>query len=62
MSMNKKNSKIKQVKNLRSGEVYVTSPRWDIKTIDGVEFLQVKKSESSEQVFLMRKDGLEIIK
>ena len=62
MSMNKKNSKIIQVKNLRSGEVFITSPRWDIKTIDGVEFIQVKKSESSEHTFLMRKEGLQFIK
>lgn len=62
MPMNKKTSKLKHVKNLRSGEVFITSPKWDIKTIDGVEFLQVKKTEDSSHTYLMRKDGLEFIK
>lgn len=62
MPMNKNSSKIVKVKNIRSGGIYYTSPRWDIKTIDGVEFLQVKVSETDKNFYLMRKEGLEFIK
>lgn len=62
MNNKKQNFKIRQVRNLRSGELYVTSAAWPIKDIDGVEFLSVKKSAESQQTYLMRKEGLEFIK
>jgi hypothetical protein len=62
MNNQKQNFKIRQVRNLRSGELFVTSAQWPIKEIDGVEFLTVKKSADSQQTYLMRKEGLEFIK
>jgi hypothetical protein len=48
-------------KVLRSGEHVICEDVRDVKTIDGVEYLQVRK-EGQARTFLMRKDALAKIK
>ena len=61
--MNKKhNFKIRQVKSISTGALYVTAADWPTKEIDGVTFISVKKSAEEKQTYLMRKDGMEFVK
>ena len=58
----RKMEKIYQVKNIRSGEVFLTSTVYE-KNIDGVEFIGVwRESEPNPRILWMRKDSLMKIK
>lgn len=54
--------KIRQIKNIRTGDLYVTAADWPTKDIDGVTFITVKKTADAKQTHLMRKDGMEFVK
>lgn len=53
---------IEKVRNICTGEVYYTSNQWPIKEIDGVPFISVKRTETADQLHLMRKEGIECVK
>ena len=60
--MKKHNFKIRQIKNIRTGDLYVTSAEWPSKEIDGITFITVKKTADAQQSDLIRKDGMEFVK
>jgi hypothetical protein len=62
MKTKKQQPKVRQIQNIRSGELFVTSSQWPIKDIDGVSFITVKKSIESVQTHLMRKDVMKFVK
>lgn len=57
-----KNEKIIKVENIRTGESYLTSNRYE-KDIDGVSFIGVwKENDQSRRINWMRRDSLRKIK
>ena len=64
--MKKHSSTPQKYRVITSHEVVYTFPHWDVKEIDGVQFLAVCKSEPSQdvtqQLYYMRKDSLVRIK
>jgi hypothetical protein len=62
MKSNKQQFKIRQIKSIATGALYVTSANWPSKEIDGVAFIAVKKEASDNHTYFMRKDGMEFVK
>lgn len=61
--MNRKhNFKIRQIRSISTGALYVTAADWPTKEIDGVSFITVKKNNDDTKKYLMRKDGMEFVK
>lgn len=54
--------KIRQIKSISTGALYVTAANWPTKEIDGVTFISVKKAAEEKQTYFMRKDGMEFVK
>ena len=62
MKISKKQFKIRQIKSIATGDLYVTSADWPFKEIDGVTFIAVRKEASDKHTYFMRKDGMEFVK
>jgi hypothetical protein len=62
MKTDKQHFKIRQIKSIATGALYVTSAEWPSKEIDGVTFIAVKKEASDKHTYFMRKDGMEFVK
>jgi hypothetical protein len=61
--MNRKHDfKIRQIRSIATGALYVTAADWPTKQIDGVTFITVKRAAFEKQTYLMRKDGMEFLK
>ncbi len=60
--MRKKTSvPLTMVRSKINNVVYYTSKDFPSKTIDGNDFIGVKKSEKDSQIFYMKKDSMEIV-
>jgi hypothetical protein len=57
---------IKKVRSRLNTDTYYTMSDWDLKDIDGVQFVpvvkQVPERNKKQPVFYMRKDNLETVK
>lgn len=62
----KNKSIIKKVRSRLNTDTYYTMSDWDLKDIDGVQFVpvvkQVPERNKKQPVFYMRKDNLETVK
>ncbi len=62
----KTKSIIKKVRSRLNTDTYYTMSDWDLKDIDGVQFVpvvkQIPEKNKKQPVFYMRKDNLETIK
>ncbi len=62
----KNKSIIKKVRSRLNTDTYYTMSDWDLKDIDGVQFVpvvkQIPERNKKQPVFYMRKDNLETIK
>ena len=62
----KNKSIIKKVRSRLNTDTYYTMSDWDMKDIDGVQFMpvvkQVPERNKKQPVFYMRKDNLEVVK
>lgn len=54
--------KVRQIRSISTGALYVTAANWPTKEIDGVMFISVKKTAEEKQTYFMRKDGIEFVK
>ena len=62
MKVKKQQFKIRQIRSISTGALYVTAADWPSKEIDGVTFLAVKKTAEDKHTYFMRKDGMEFVK
>lgn len=62
MKTQKQQFKVRQIRSISTGALYVTSANWPSKEIDGVTFLAVKKTDDDKHTYFMRKDGMEFVK
>jgi hypothetical protein len=62
MKTKKQQFKIRQIRSIATGALYVTAADWPSKEIDGVTFIAVKKDVSDKHTYFMRKDGMEYVK
>jgi hypothetical protein len=62
----KNKSIIKKVRSRLNTDTYYTMSDWDLKDIDGIQFVpvvkQIPERNKKQPVFYMRKDNLETIK
>lgn len=62
----KTKSIVKKVRSRLNTDTYYTMSDWDLKDIDGVQFVpvvkQVPEKNKKQPVFYMRKDNLETVK
>ena len=62
----KTKSIIKKVRSRLNTDTYYTMSDWDLKDIDGVQFVpvvkQIPERNKKQPVFYMRKDNLETVK
>jgi hypothetical protein len=62
----KNKSIIKKVRSRLNTDTYYTMSDWDLKDIDGVQFVpvvkQIPERNKKQPVFYMRKDNLETVK
>ncbi len=62
----KTKSIIKKVRSRLNTDTYYTMSDWDLKDIDGVQFVpvvkQIPEKNKKQPVFYMRKDNLETVK
>lgn len=62
----KTKSIVKKVRSRLNTDTYYTMSDWDLKDIDGVQFVpvvkQVPERNKKQPVFYMRKDNLEAVK
>lgn len=62
----KTKSIVKKVRSRLNTDTYYTMSDWDLKDIDGVQFVpvvkQIPEKNKKQPVFYMRKDNLETVK
>jgi hypothetical protein len=60
--MNKNKNLTYKVRNIFTLDTFYTNPQWGTKSVDGVEFVAVKKNPDDIKVNFMKRDSLERVK